>query len=65
MISDPQVKGVGLILSRVAADSLVEWEPAPVGTITARFACKCQNMAVIQVYAPTKNAAGEDKEPDG
>ena len=49
---DPHVKSVGLILSRVEADSLMEWEPVSERIITARFASKCQNR---QVYAlPTR-----------
>ena len=32
---DPLVKGVGLILSRVAADSLLAWEPVSERIITA------------------------------
>ena len=59
---DPHVKGVGRILSRVAADSLMEWEPVSERIITARFASKCQNMSVIQVYTPTNVAADEEKE---
>ena len=54
---DPHVKGVGLILSRVAADSLMEWEPVSERIITARFDSKCQNMSFIQV-----KAKDEDKE---
>ena len=59
---DPHVKGVGLILSKVAADSLMEWDPVSERIITARFASKCQNMSLIQVYAPTNEAKDEDKE---
>ena len=59
---DPHVNGVGLILSKVAADSLMEWEQVSERTITARFASKCQNMSLIQVYANTNEAKDEDKE---
>ena len=44
---DEHVKEVGLILSRVAADSLLAWEPAYERIIAARFASKCQNMSKI------------------
>ena len=56
------MKGVGLILSRVAADSLMEWEPVSERIFTAIFASKYQNMSVIQVYTPTNVAADEEKE---
>ena len=59
---DQHVKGVGLILSRSAADSLLAWEPVSERVITARFASKCQNMSIIQVYAPTNDATEEEKE---
>ena len=38
---------MGLILSKVAADSLLVWEPVYERIITARFASKCQNMSKI------------------
>jgi len=47
---EQDVKGVGLILSRAAADSLLEWEPVSEQIITARFASKCQIMSIIHVY---------------
>ena len=59
---DPHVKGVGLILSRVAADSLLAWAPVSKRIITARFASKYQNMSVFQVYASTKDVTDEGKE---
>ena len=59
---DPHVKGVGPILSKMAADSLMEWELVSERIMTARFASKCQNMSLIQVYAPTNEAKDEDKE---
>ena len=59
---DQHVKGVGLILSKSAADSLLAWEPVSERVITARFASKCQNMSIIQVYAPTNDATEEEKE---
>ena len=58
---DQHVNGVGLILSRAAADSLLAWEPVSERVITARLASKCQNMSIIQVYAPTNDATQEKK----
>jgi len=59
---DQHVKGVGLILSRVAADSLLAWELVSERVIAARFASKCQNMSIIQVYARTNDTTEEEKE---
>ena len=58
---DPHEKGVGLILLRVAADSLMKWEPVSERIITARFAFKCQNMSLIQVYVSTNEAEDEGR----
>lgn len=59
---DQHVKGAGLILSKAAANSLLAWEPVSERVIKARFASKCQNMSIIQVYAPTNDATEEEKE---
>ena len=52
---DPHVKGVVLILSRVAAYSLLAWEPVSEQIITARFTSKCQNRSIVQVYTVCSN----------
>ena len=58
----PHEKVVALILSKAAGKSLKEWEPISKRIITARFASKCQNTRIIQVYAPTNEAEEEVKE---
>ena len=58
----PHEKGVALILSKEAGKSLKEWEPISEQIISARFESKCQNTAIIQVYAPTNEAEEEEKE---
>ena len=55
-VDNQLMKGVGLILPRVAADSLLAWEPVSERIITARFVSKRQNMSIIQVYAPAKKS---------
>ena len=53
--------GVGLILSKDTARSLLEWEPVPERIITARFASKGRDITIIQCYAPTNLAETEEK----
>lgn len=59
---DPHMKGVGIIFSRMAGDSPLARQPVSERIITARFAPKCQKMWIIQVYASTNDATGEEKE---
>ena len=58
---DPHMHCVGLILSKDAARSLLEWEPVPERIITARFASKGRDITIIQCYAPTNLAETEEK----
>lgn len=59
---DPHMQGVGLILSKNAARSLLEWEPVSERIITTRFASRGQNVTIIQCYAPKNLAETEEKE---
>ena len=59
---DTHMHGVGLMLSKDAARSLLEWEPVSERIITARFASKGRNITIIQCYAPTNLAETEEKE---
>ena len=54
-------RGVGLILSKGAARSLLEWEPVSERIIRARFNSRWQQVTVIQCYAPTNEATEEEK----
>lgn len=58
----PHEKGVGLILSNRAFRCLMEWEPVSERILVARFHSRCQNLTIIQVYAPTEQANPETKE---
>ena len=59
---DAHTHGVGLLLSKDAAKSLIEWEPVSERIITARFTSKGRNITIIHCYAPTKSAEFEEKE---
>ena len=59
---DYHEQGVGIILSRGANNSLMEWEPVSARFITARFSSKWRNVSVIQCYAPTNSSEEEIKE---
>ena len=59
---DAHTHGVGLLLSKDAAKSLIEWEPVSERIITARFTSKGRNITIIHCYAPTNSAEFEEKE---
>ena len=44
--------GVGLMLTKKATKSLMEWEPVNERILTARFFFKFQKVSIIQCYAP-------------
>ena len=50
------MSGVGILLSKAAKDSLLEWKPCSDRIITARFKTRARNLTVIQCYAPTEAA---------
>ena len=54
--------GVGLLLSKDAAKSLIEWEPVSERIITARVTSKVRNITIIHCYAPTNSVEFEEKE---
>ena len=54
--------GVGLLLSKDTAKSLIEWEPVSERIITARFTSNGRNITIIHCYAPTNSAEFEEKE---
>ena len=55
-------RGVGFILSKEAAQCLLEWEPVSERIIRARFNSRWQQVTILQCYAPTNEATEEVKD---
>ena len=55
-------RGVGFILSKEAAQCLLEWEPVSERIIRARFNSRWQKVTILQCYAPTNEATEEVKD---
>ena len=53
---DHHEAGVTMLLSKMAAKSLIEWEPISDRIIRARFESKFQKVSIIMCYSPTNNA---------
>ena len=54
--------GVGLLLSKGAARSLIAWEPVSDRLMTARLKTRFTCATIIQAYAPTESASDTDKD---
>ena len=52
---------VGLILSKDATQSLLEWEPVSERDIRARVNSRWEQVTIIQCYAPTNEATEKEK----
>ena len=50
------VRGVGFILSKRAAQCLLEWQLVSERIIRARFNSRWQQVTILQCYAPTNGA---------
>ena len=48
--------GVGILMTRFASRSLMDWTPISERIITARFYSKHVKMTIVHVYAPTEDA---------
>ena len=56
------MKGVGILMNKNAAKSLIGWNPVKDRIIAARFQSKHTKITLIQVYAPTENSNEEEKD---
>ena len=54
--------GVGILMTRFAARSLIDWKPISERIITARFYSKHVKMTIAHVYAPTDDAGESVKD---
>ena len=55
-------QGVGIIMHKNSAKSLIGWKPVNERIITARFQTKHAKVTVVQVYAPTETSPVEEKD---
>ena len=58
----PRQGGVGLILTRYAANALSSWHPVNDRILVARFRHRFGVLSVVVVYAPTNEASPTDKD---
>jgi len=54
--------GVGILMSKEAQRSLMEWSPISERIILAHFKTKIRNLTIIQCYAPTEMMDKDMKE---
>ncbi|XP_071145171.1 craniofacial development protein 2-like [Mytilus edulis] len=59
---DQHKEGVGLIMNKESAKSLIEWEPINERLIKARFNSTYAKTTIIQCYSPTNDAEDEVKD---
>ena len=59
---DIHQSGVPFILDKIAAGSLIEWNPFSDHIITTRFNSHHLKTTIVQVYAPTNDAESEAKD---
>ncbi|VDL82776.1 unnamed protein product [Nippostrongylus brasiliensis] len=55
-------RGVGIVLNKRATRSLIGWKPVNDRIITARFRARHARISIVQVYAPTEDAAEDEKD---
>lgn len=60
--NEPRSSGVGILLSKPAKKSLIDWKPYSDRIITARLRTRARNLTCIQCYAPTEAAELSTKE---
>ncbi len=54
--------GVGFILSKEAAQCMLEWEPVSERKIRTRLNSRWQQVTILQCYAPTNEATEEARD---
>ena len=59
---DNHREGVGILMSKHAAQSLMEWTPISERVIQARFYSKYIKLTIIHVYAPTEDTDEQIKD---
>lgn len=59
---EAHVGGVAIMMSPRAKRALLQWTPVSQRIITARFYSRHKKLTIVQVYAPTNDAAEDDKE---
>uniref|UniRef100_A0A914V3E1 Reverse transcriptase domain-containing protein n=1 Tax=Plectus sambesii TaxID=2011161 RepID=A0A914V3E1_9BILA len=55
-------RGVGIVMSKKAAASMISWRPASERIIAARFQGAHTKITFIQIYAPTEDASDDNKD---
>ena len=59
---DNHREGVGILMSKHAAASLMEWTPISERVIQARFYSKYIKLTIIHIYAPTEDTGEQIKD---
>ena len=59
---DNHREGVGTLMSKHAAGSLMEWTPISERVIQARFYSRHTRLTIIHIYAPTEDADEQTKD---
>ena len=59
---DNHREGVGILMSKHAAGSLMEWTPISERVIQARFYSRYIKLTIIHIYAPTEDADEQTKD---
>nr|CAI5849927.1 unnamed protein product [Callosobruchus analis] len=60
--NEERIGGVGIILSKIARNSLLSWHPVSDRIITVRLKTPVRKTSIVQCYAPTEISNKEQKE---
>lgn len=61
-MNEAHESGVGILITKTAKKSLIDWSPINDRIITARFFSKIRKITVVQCYSPTEVADVEEKQ---